>query len=272
MFLYNSEHKCYSTTNAEVINRLPAGRYLLKYDAEGDLNFYESIKLIYDSTNFLPDYTDIINGIDNFAKIKNKYNLYKIPYKLSYIIHGDSGTGKNHILSAVSDYIIDKLEGIVIDLKYLDINLIRKLIELHSIQPDRIVLITISKLDEFIQMIERDNVFDQFINLLNCKYNFNNFICMMRVNKLESISESMVNNKLLIDHIIETKLPSSDIRRIFLLDTIHMDDIDKWVNDTAGFSMYNLQELLIMVHIKLISYNDAIKMIKFNSKKRIGFK
>ncbi len=103
----------------QTVDKLPSGYYELSYD-----NSANSAKLSKKTTSTdelfnLPtiEISSIINDLETFWESKGKYTEFNLIHKRGILLWGDPGCGKSGIISLCCDYVIDKKDGVVINLK-----------------------------------------------------------------------------------------------------------------------------------------------------------
>lgn len=234
-------------------NKLPSGYYSLSADQKG--NIYASARnFIYDDYIDLPipEFKEIIQDIDKFWNIKDKFNEYGFVFKRGILIHGKQGLGKSFLINGIIKSLIEKKEGIVFSLyNYRDLNLFHTFFrdQFRHIEPERPVVVVIEDIDG---MCRDKNVETELINLLDGVEHSSNVVYLATTNHIDQLEERITNRPSRFDRRYHIKAPTPDVRKVFIESKMKKNDLEKinldeWVEKTEGFNLAHIKELIISV-------------------------
>ena len=134
------------TTTAQ----LPSGFY--EINADGVIGTYMELKKVNTDELYQlpsPELTDIIEDIEKFWDRADKYKEYGFLHKRGILLYGAPGAGKSGIIQLCTKHLIDKMDGIVINLTNGDqIELYSKFIgSLRTVEPNRPLIVILEDID-----------------------------------------------------------------------------------------------------------------------------
>lgn len=242
--------------------KLPPGIYQIQTN-EGQL-YLSGMSAITDTLIRLPSFTSesVIKEVEKFwsDETKSRFEKRKLVYKRGIILHGIPGVGKSACISQIMEAEV-KAGGIVIfgpnpRLLYEAINYVREIQKEENIR----CLVVWEEFDELIEQSESD-----FLSLLDGEMQIDNVVYLATTNYLDRIPPRFKNRPSRFASIIEVGLPDAATRKIYLNNKIDADeniDIDQWVNDTEGFTIDHLKDLIISVLCLDLPFNEAIDRLK----------
>jgi len=273
------------TPTMPTISRLSPGFYEIGYD--GQIGVYFEKKSV--STDELyqlpsPELTDIIRDIETFWEKSGKYKEYGFLHKRGILLYGDPGAGKSGIIQLCTKYLVDRMEGIVINLTNGDqIDWYSQMIgSLRSIEPDRPLIVILEDIDG----IAGEGVWttSMLLNLLDGVKQIENVVYIATTNYPEKLEERITNRPSRFDRRYEVEMPNAEVRRSYLLHKLKKEDlkgidVDEWVRKTDKMSLAHLRELVISVVAMGNSFESTIDRLNGlkkrpsikSNKKKLGF-
>ena len=251
---------------------LEAGYYSINFDNQTGLYFKKEkieINKIYRLPNKASDI--ILNDISKFWTLEEQYKKYNRVFRRNYLLYSAPGTGKTSLINLMCQELIEKYNGIVFSIRnsnefefYLEsINRIKK------IEPNRKIITIIEDIDNYIS--ERGNKtsgLDSFIlNVLDGNMKTNGVVTIATTNFIDKIETRYKNRPSRFDRVIEFPLPTSEGRKMFIEKSVSPDDlskidIDKWVENTEGFTIDHLNELIVLYFIFGHSEEESFETIR----------
>ena len=242
----------------ETVEKLPPGYYKV-------INVRDVVRFIKTEVEFKgllslhsKNIKEILSDIKSFWKKEDVYDKYNLPYKRGILLSGSPGTGKTSLIKIIIKEVI-KLGGIAITFdQYPDLK--EGLFILSEIQPDIPVIVTMEDIDNW-------NISTEFLNILDGITQQRKVIFIATTNYPEELDEALINRPGRIDahYIIGT--PSKNIRRQYIKyilekDELNKIDIEKYVEDTKGFPIGHIKELIVSTVILEKNYNETLEMIR----------
>ena len=138
------------TPTMSTTSRLPSGFYEIGHDGQMG-TFMELKKVNTDELYQLPspELTDIIEDIEKFWDRADRYKEYGFLHKRGILLYGEPGAGKSGIIQLCTKHLIEKMNGIVINLTNGDqIELYSKFISsLRTVEPNRPLIVILEDID-----------------------------------------------------------------------------------------------------------------------------
>lgn len=245
------------------VKALPAGFYELEEDSYGIHLELKSVKT--DELYSLPseELLDIVNDIVNFWSKKEVYDDYKFVHKRGILMYGDPGNGKSGIIQLITKHLIEKMNGVVINIRdAYSLDRYSKIIDpFRSIEPNRPIIVILEDLDGMLN----DNTWitSTALNLLDGVKQVGNVVYIATTNYPEKLEERIANRPSRFDRRYEISLPNAAVRSEYIKHKLTADDLakinfDEWVTQTEGMSLSHLKELIISVVVLGKTFEESI--------------
>ena len=258
---------------------LPTGCYKIVPLQNGALGF-ESQKLYTDAILRLPDSKseEVINEIEKFWTLKDKYKKYGLSFKRGFMLHGPPGSGKTCTVTMIVDQMV-KLGGVVIfgDNPGWVGNL---LAGMREVEPKRPLVVVLEDIDSIIARFGEA----QLLSLLDGEMQVDNVVFIATTNYPETLDQRIINRPSRFDMVVRIDVPNPAARKMYLesrLEGKHtVTDTDgehDLVALSEGFSIAHLRELIVASQVfghKVADTVERLKKMKFvpksGSQRRIG--
>jgi len=265
--------------------KIPPGFYELGQDNQ--IGFYlQRKKITLDELYQLPsdELQDMIEDIEKFWDRKEKYKEYNFVHKRGILLYGDPGNGKSGIIQLCTKYLIEEMEGIVINLSTGDhIDWYQHLIgPLREIEPDTPLIVILEDIDGIAG--EGTWSTSMLLNLLDGIKQINNVVYLATTNYPEKLEERITNRPSRFDRRYEIEMPNDKVREAYIRNKLTEEELlginlEEWLSKTKGLSLAHMRELIISVCAMGNSFEDTMDRLnglkikpKIKSKnKEVGF-
>lgn len=240
--------------------QLTPGVYEIKLNNSG--YFFERIPTKTEGLVRFPDSTSdiIIDEIQKFWGLEEEYLKRDIIYRRNILMYGDPGGGKSSIINLMKEDVI-KRDGIVVNFSCNPYEYIEGMRIFRQIQPKTPVVTIMEDIDEIMNVHNRSSV----LNLLDGINSISNIVYLATTNYADRLEDRVCNRPSRFDKRFKIDMPNADCRKVYFefLCSKAKDspDLDKWVEDTEGFSIAHLKELFISVVILGNPYKEALKTL-----------
>tara|TARA_Y100000034_G_scaffold117749_1_gene157600 strand:+ start:41268 stop:42311 length:1044 start_codon:yes stop_codon:yes gene_type:complete len=214
----------------------------------------------------------VISEIEKFWARENLFNHYGLAYKRGIILWGPPGTGKSCTIQLVCKDVIER-GGIVIKFGVPD--LFKEGIRyFREIQSDTPCVVLMEDIDSTLEIYNESEV----LNILDGVDECTKTVFLATTNYPATLGERIMNRPSRFDKRFKIGFPTKEARRLYfeyLIQNNEKDDesvpesvkdmkidIDKWVQDTRGFSVSHLKELFIAVVILGDDYDEAVETLQ----------
>ncbi len=231
--------------------QLPSGFYEIGH--EGQIGTFMELKKVNTDELYQlpsPELTDIIEDIEKFWNRADKYKEYGFLHKRGILLYGDPGAGKSGIIQLCTKHLIEKMNGIVINLTNGDqIELYSKFISsLRTVEPNRPLIVILEDIDGIAG--EGTWSTSMLLNLLDGVKQIDNVVYIATTNYPEKLEERITNRPSRFDRRYKVELPNDEIREAYIRhkltdEDIKNVDITEWVKRTDGMSLSHLKEVVI---------------------------
>jgi AAA+ superfamily predicted ATPase len=244
-------------------------------------------KITIDELYQLPseELLDIIDDIEKFWSRKAKYKEYNFVHKRGILLYGDPGNGKSGIIQLCTKYLIEEMQGIVINLSNGDqIDWYQNLIgPLREIEPETPLIVILEDIDGIAG--EGSWSTSMLLNLLDGLKQVDNIVYLATTNYPEKLEERITNRPSRFDRRYEIEMPNKKVRETYIKNKLTPEellsiDLEKWIEKTEGLSLAHMRELIISVCAMGNTFEDTLDRLnglvikpKIKSKsKEVGFK
>jgi ATP-dependent 26S proteasome regulatory subunit len=175
------------------------------------------------------------------------------------LLYGPAGAGKTCVIKlAIEDLI--KRKGVVI--KFCQPGVFAEGLRIfREIQPKTPVIVLMEDIDSIIEHYCESDV----INILDGVDMIEKVCFIATTNYPEKLGQRILSRPSRFDKRFKIGLPIAETRRIYLKSLMCMKnqfDINKWVEDTEGFSIAHLKELFVAVNVLGDKYENALNTLK----------
>lgn len=256
--------------NVQVVDSIEAGAYKVSFSNRDESYIVSKVKIKTDDLVNLPqpEMQEVMGAVDDFYTQQKEFAKWGFIFKRGFLLYGVPGGGKTSIISNIMNYVIDKMNGLVFlvyntdDLHYYSGFMSRVF---RNIEPDRLILVIFEDIDS---MTKEETL---LINVLDGLGNSHNVLNIATTNYTERLSERLLNRPNRFDRRWEIKSPSYEARRQFFIakilpDALKTINLNKWVQDTEGFTIAQLSEVIKSVFLLKQSFPDTLALLK-NMKK-----
>lgn len=249
------------------VEKLPSGFYEISQDSHIGI-FFEKKKLNTDELFELPsdELKDIIDDIEKFWQRADIYKKYGFLHKRGILLYGDPGTGKSGIIQLCTKYLIEKMNGVVINISSDEhMELYDKIIGyFRSIEPDRPLIVILEDIDAIAG--EDSWSTSMILNLLDGVKQIENVVYIATTNYPEKLEDRITNRPSRFDRRYEVVLPDREVRESYFKNKLSSDDLkeiklEKWVEKTDGLSLAHLRELVVSVVAMGNSFDDTLNRL-----------
>jgi len=241
---------------------LSPGVYDIGEDVYGNIHF-ELIKVNLDGLIKLPDSTSnkVIDEIKKFWNMHDIYKKHKIDYKRGICLWGPPGSGKSCTVKFVMRDVIN-LGGIAINFTH-PTRFISGIRIFREIQPDTPVVVLMEDIDNIIEQYDESIV----LNFLDGINSIENVVFLATTNYPEKLGARIINRPSRFDKRFKIGHPNANARLAYFQYLINESgiepiDLDRWVEDTHGFSIAHLKELYVATTILGDNYEDTIGTLR----------
>ncbi len=205
----------------------------------------------------------VIEEIAKFWDREDIFKQYGLTHKRGILLWGPPGSGKSCSLKIIMEDVVNR-GGIV--LKFTAPSLFTEGVRiLREIQPDTPVVILMEDIDSILDVYNESEV----LNILDGVDQVNKAVFVATTNYPERLGPRIVNRPSRFDKRFKIGHPNAESRKMYFEHIIGGTEqiaklgivLDKWVEDTEGFSIAHLQELFVATVILGDNYEDAIETL-----------
>lgn len=204
----------------------------------------------------------VISEIQKFWEQESIFREYKLTYKRGIILWGPPGSGKSCTIQFIMQDVVDR-NGVVI--KFTIPHLFTEGMRIfREIQPKTPVVILMEDIDSTIQRYDESDV----LNILDGVNQIEKAVFLATTNYPERLGHRIINRPSRFDKRFKIGHPNDESRKIYFEFIIGKEkvkelgiNLDKWVEDTEGFSIAHLKELFTAVVILGDDYEEAIETL-----------
>lgn len=270
----------------KTIPSLPPGIFELKHSNQ--LGFYiERQSSISDDLLSLPmsEIKEILEDIDKFWKRADVFKKYGYTHKRGILLHGPPGNGKSYLIQLLSQYLINDMKGIILNLKdYSSVELFLEFAGpvIRTIEKNTPMIVIMEDIDNILEY-DRSTL-TKVLNMLDGIKQIDKVVYIATTNYPEKLQERISNRPSRFDRKYKINKPNAKIREYYIKNKLEPDDLEKidlkkWVEKTKGLSISHLKELIVSVIILDVPFEKALKTLKNMSNrissqednKKIGF-
>ncbi len=227
--------------------------------------FFEKIPVKTDGLIRFPQTNSnkVISEIAKFWDREDIFRQYNLTHKRGILLWGPPGSGKSCTIKIIMEDVVSR-GGIVV--KFTAPSLFTEGIRiLREIQQDTPIVILMEDIDSILDVYNESEV----LNILDGVDQVDKAVFLATTNYPERLGPRIVNRPSRFDKRFKIGHPNAESRKMYFEHIIGGDEqvanlnilLDKWVEDTEGFSIAHLQELFVATIILGDSYDDAIETL-----------
>lgn len=245
------------------VEQLPPGYYTVESTNTG--LYFAQATMTLDGLIVLPDTTseEILKHIEYFWTREEKFRELGFLWKRGILLYGPAGGGKTSTLQLLSKRIIEK-GGLSIYLKSPQITT-KGLEVLRRIEPKRPIIVLLEDIDAIIDDYGESSV----LALLDGELQIDNVVFIATTNYPEKLDKRLVNRPSRFDLVRYIGMPSAEARTIYLKSKNprlakpeNLKELTSWVEQTEGFSVAHLKELILAVEALNEPFENTIQRLK----------
>ena len=245
--------------DSQIEKKLDPGFYSVQTDSNGGL-ICKKITLDSDSLICFENsvFSDLNNEISKFWNLKNKFEDNNIIHKRGILLEGPAGNGKSSLITLLIKELI-KNNGIAFIVKnaehFYNTSLFLKTI-FRKIEKDTPIITIIEDID-----LIPDYIIPELLDFLDGKSSINHSVCIMTTNNSSNLSPALLRPSR-VDKRYILNSPNEELRKTYFKSrNIKEDLIDKYVENTKGFSFAKLKELYISTILLENDFEESIKVL-----------
>jgi SpoVK/Ycf46/Vps4 family AAA+-type ATPase len=268
------------------VRRIPSGLYEIKWNSAMQTHTLVKQPMHLDELYELPseEIKNILDDIESFWERRSIYRDYNFVHKRGILLYGDPGCGKSGIIQLCVKHIIEKKNGIVLNIKEEeDVRSFSEFIPtFRSIEPDRPLIVILEDIDSLAGEDRYSTT--KLLNILDGIKQIENVVYIATTNYPEKLQERITNRPARFDRRYQVEMPSVDVRRAYINAKLTAKDLKKidlpvWLELTEGMSLSHLKELIISVIVMGKNFADAVKHLgdlknppKIKKSGKVGFR
>lgn len=203
---------------------------------------------------------EVVEEIETFWDRESKFREAGLAFKRGILMYGPPGSGKTSAVKMILNNIV-KRGGVVI--KFENPNTFSAGMKtMREIQADTPVVCLMEDLDSILEWNSESRV----INVIDGMEGFDKIVFLATTNYPEKLGSRIMNRPSRFDKRIFIGMPNAESRRIYLKAKLEGKDapggIDKWVEDSDGFSIAHLKEMVVAVTILGKEYDETVRRLK----------
>jgi ATP-dependent 26S proteasome regulatory subunit len=254
-------------------DKLESGFYEVGHDQQGF--YFQKKETSTDTLYGLPnaELMDIVADIENFWERSDVYKKYGFLHKRGILMFGDPGNGKSGIIQLCTKHLIEKMNGIVVNLSHADqiewFNTISQ--HLREIEPERPLIVILEDIDAIAG--EGSWSTSMLLNMLDGVKQIDNVVYIATTNYPDKLEERITNRPSRFDRRYEILPPSKEVRESFIKHKLREGDsnmkldVKLWVEKTEGMSLSHLKELFISVVVMGNDFSETLNILNGLTKK-----
>lgn len=249
------------TAVGETLNTLPTGVYTVEIDGRTGQFLFVSKTIITDELTVLPDSASskVLTAVDTFWNAQSKFQEFGQLYKRGILMWGPAGSGKTSTLMLLMKDLLER-RGIVILAYGPPSRASRGLEILRRVEPERRLICVLEDIDEIVAEYGEH----ELLALLDGEAQISNVCFVATTNYPERLDKRLINRPSRFDEIIKVGMPSAAARATYLGARLgsNFQDMQRWVEETKGFSVAHLRELVVAVFCLDRQYEETIDRLR----------
>jgi len=245
----------------ETVNKIPPGQYHIEYSHNRGIYFSRK-PVNLDELLILPDSAseEIIDNIEYFWSRESTFRQLGYLWKRGVLLFGPAGSGKTSTLQIIAKKIVER-GGIAVYVKEPKLTA-QGLELLRRIEPDRPIIVMVEDIDA----IQQSHGEADMLAMLDGDLQIDNVVFIATTNYPEKLDKRLVNRPSRFDIVRKIGMPSSEARAVYLAARNKRlvglpDEMGMWVEETDGFSIAHLKELIVSVEALGQNFHDTIERL-----------
>lgn len=240
-------------------NKLPAGIYELEVPY-GSPAYLNRISFSSDSLVDLPDdpSSEVLEHIQDFWSKEQKFRELNITYKRGIILYGPPGSGKSATIYRLAA-VLEQADAVMIMAQ--SAGMAKAAIEIvKSLEPKRKIVVILEDIDGIISRYGDESM----THLLDGGTDVDSVLFLATTNYPERIPARLLNRPSRFDVVIKIAMPSEAARAAYIQNILGFNlliDIEEIVTATAGLSLAEVKEVIILTQIFEHTVQDAVSKI-----------
>jgi SpoVK/Ycf46/Vps4 family AAA+-type ATPase len=290
---YLENHTCWSPLKGEefvpafqTITQVPSGLYEITWNSSLQTYSLKKQSMHVDELYELPseEIKSILVDIESFWNRREIYQKYSFVHKRGILLYGEPGCGKSGIIQLCVKHIIERMDGIVINIKEEDdVRNFGEFIQtFRKVEPARPLIVILEDIDSLAGEDRYSTT--RLLNILDGIKQVENIVYIATTNYPEKLQERITNRPSRFDRRYQVELPSEEIRRAYIESKLTNEDLEtidivEWIHYTEGMSLSHLKELIVSVIVMGKDFEDAITHLSglkerpvIKKKGKLGFK
>lgn len=214
-----------------------------------------------------PELSTVLKDLENFWSKADKFKEYGLLHKRGVLLYGIQGAGKSGIIRLCTNYVVNTMKGIVINITDgRTAEIYQGLVPaLRTIEPDRPLIVILEDIDAL--TTEGSWSTSMLLNILDGVNQINNVVYIATTNYPEKLPANIVKRPSRFDLRLEVKLPNEEVREAYLKAKLTKEDLEninmqEWITSTEGMSLAHLRELIASVIVLGNSFAKVIIRLK----------
>lgn len=254
-----SDDTAYFACDAAV-NELPPSQYLIRH-CESRGFFFERKDVHTDGLIALPDAAteNVIRGIEHFWTRRESFAEFGFLWKRGVMLYGPPGSGKTSCVQQLSQMFISR-GGISVYMNTPGYDAMG-LKTLRQIEPNRPILVMIEDIDAIVKRHGEA----ELLALLDGELQIDNVVYVATTNYPELLDKRLVCRPSRFDEVTYIGMPSDASRAVYLQAKnpgLSEFELARWVDQTKGFSVAQLKEVIVSVECLGNDFDATIKRLK----------
>lgn len=246
------------------VNELPPGQYVVENNHSLGIHFRKK-EVSLDDLLVLPDSSskEIIESLDEFWEKEKHFRRFGFLWKRGVLLWGPAGSGKTSTVQIISKKIIDT-GGITVYVTHPGLGA-QGLELLRKVEPTRPIVVLLEDIDAITEQYGESSL----LALLDGELQIDNVVFLATTNYPERLDKRLVNRPSRFDIVKKIGMPTAKARKVYLLHkNPRLDhpgrstELQRWVEETKGFSVAHLKELIVSVEVFEIPFDVAIKRLR----------
>ena len=242
------------------IKALPPGYYNVGSDMSG-VYFCKRSTKTEELLRFPDSACDaILEEVDKFWKLEDKFKQSRIPYKRGIVMFGPPGSGKTSAIRMAIENLVNQHKGIVMDFPNPGV-FDESYNALRQIQPTIPLIVLMEDLDAILNRSSESMV----LNILDGVTDIDKTIFLATTNYPEKLGSRILNRPSRFDKKIQIGMPNESAREMYIKTKLvneNEQEIKKWVKDTDGLSIAHIKELFVAHKILGEQYNKVLSVLR----------
>jgi hypothetical protein len=240
--------------------RLPAGLYRFVSTPQGLI--INKVRCDTDKLIALPDTAseEVMTEIKRFWKLRPRFLERGLIHKRGVLMMGPPGSGKTATVQQLIQTIITEYDGIAVFLDHPTVAA-QALQMIRRVEPDRPIIALMEDFDALLARFQEN----EFLSLLDGESQVSNIVFVATTNYPEKLDRRFIDRPSRFDLVIEVGMPSPAARAYYLQHketSLTEDELDEWVDRTAGFSIAHLRELIVLTKVFDMSLDMAVTRLE----------